>query len=1069
MALRVVWTGYGIDAARALAGAVREAKAGEPLAPVTVVVPSNHVGVASRRLLASGSLGSVAGAGVGLAAVTFVTPYRLAELLAASTLAGEGKRPVSTPVLAAATRAELARQAGLFDPVREHPATEAALVSTYRELRDLSPAALDALAATSARAKEVVRLHRAVRARLASSWSDEEDLLAVATSLATSLAASGAAADLGALVVHLPQRLSQHSARLLAALAEHLPTTVIAGLTGVAAADAEVLGSLSRLGSGATGIDTSGSAGIGHATPVDVARTAIVTTSDADEEVRAAVRAVVDAVRAGTRLDRIAVLHASAEPYARLAHEQLHAAGIDTNGAAVVPLAARMAGRTLLELLALPDNSYRRQDVFALLAAGPVLRDGRWAPVAAWERLSRDAAIVAGRDDWDTHLAHEADERIRRAEERAQDPDATDASVERLRHDARRAQDLRRFVLRIIDDLSTAAAAPRRWSDHAAWAQRWLDDLLGPVSRHADWPPDERKAAERVELAVQRLGALDAVEGPVSLDVFARTLTVELEADLGRVGRFGDGVLVGSVEMGIGLDLHLVVVLGLAEGSFPATVHDDSLLPDRERAACHGELPLRADRVERQHRHLLGALAGAQRQVLCAPRGDLRRSVERVASRWVLDLATALASSSERWWTTDLHSATEPWARHVASFDAGLRAMAVPSTDQEHRLQALLAAGGSLAATDDHLTAAGAELIVSRRSTAFTRFDGNLAGFTVPSPVAHVTSPTRLERWASCPHAHFVLDILKVSPIENPEDNLAITALDKGTLVHEILEAFIAEVLERPADEQSGPFDPWTADDRARLQAIGQARCDAAEERGITGRPLFWRRDRRRILADLHLFLDADERHRAARQTVPVAVELGFGFDGLDAVSVPLPDGRTLRVRGRADRLDRAVDGTLHVIDYKTGSYGDSYKGLCEANPVAGGTKLQLPLYGLAGRLAEASPDAPVRAEYWFATSKGSFTRVGYDVTDEVLAVTSATLGTIVEGVEAGVFPPHPDGTGTFFYIACEVCDPDGLGTVELRSHWEAKRGDPALAAYVSLAEPDPAGPEIELTGTGAA
>src|SRR3546814_3297558 len=98
----------------------------------------------------------------------------------------------------------------------------------------------------------------------------------------------------------------------------------------------------------------------GDSTPVSAERTTILTASDADEEVRAAVRAVVDEVRAGTRLDRIAILHASPEPYARLAHEQLHAAGIATNGAAVVPLAARVAGRTMLDLLRLPESRFRQ-------------------------------------------------------------------------------------------------------------------------------------------------------------------------------------------------------------------------------------------------------------------------------------------------------------------------------------------------------------------------------------------------------------------------------------------------------------------------------------------------------------------------------------------------------------------------------------------------------------------------------------------------------------------------------------------------------------------------------------
>ena len=92
----------------------------------------------------------------------------------------------------------------------------------------------------------------------------------------------------------------------------------------------------------------------------------------------------------------------------------------------------------------------------------------------------------------------------------------------------------------------------------------------------------------------------------------------------------GEGVLVGPVSMGVGLDLDLVVVLGLAEGVFPAAPRDDSLLPDRERAVAAGELVLRSSFIERRHRELLAALAGASRHLLCVPRGDLRGSKERV-------------------------------------------------------------------------------------------------------------------------------------------------------------------------------------------------------------------------------------------------------------------------------------------------------------------------------------------------------------------------------------------------------------------------------------------------------
>ena len=61
--LEVVTTPYGRPALEALRDAVAKAKAGDPLAPVTVVVPANHVGVTARRLLAGGALGGLAPGG----------------------------------------------------------------------------------------------------------------------------------------------------------------------------------------------------------------------------------------------------------------------------------------------------------------------------------------------------------------------------------------------------------------------------------------------------------------------------------------------------------------------------------------------------------------------------------------------------------------------------------------------------------------------------------------------------------------------------------------------------------------------------------------------------------------------------------------------------------------------------------------------------------------------------------------------------------------------------------------------------------------------------------------------
>src|SRR5207244_3187042 len=64
--VRVVASPYGRAAAEALRAEIARAKQASPLAPVTAVVPGNSVGVATRRLLASGELGPVSAVGAGV-------------------------------------------------------------------------------------------------------------------------------------------------------------------------------------------------------------------------------------------------------------------------------------------------------------------------------------------------------------------------------------------------------------------------------------------------------------------------------------------------------------------------------------------------------------------------------------------------------------------------------------------------------------------------------------------------------------------------------------------------------------------------------------------------------------------------------------------------------------------------------------------------------------------------------------------------------------------------------------------------------------------------------------------
>ena len=1036
---------YGPPAALALRDAVAAAKGDDPLAPVTVVVPTNYVGVAVRRQLAGGNLGPVSARGNGIAGVTFLTVYRMAELLGAPRLAESRRRPVSTPVLAAAIRAVLAHQPGRFAAVSEHPATEQALVEAYRELSRCDAAALDSLARTGPRAHDLVRICRAARSSLEHAWYDEADLMDAA--IVEIARRTPVLADLGTIVLYLPLDITGSAAAMLQEAATHSAVKVVAGVSGVARADAAVGVAVGRLGLTLTEPSTDPAHG-----------TRVVSVSDPDDEVRTVIRMVVDALRDGLSLDRMAILFGANEPYARLVHEQLTAAGIPHNGAAVRTLAESVLGRALLALLALPDRDFHRQDVMALLAAAPVRYRGRLVPAARWERISRQAGIVRGGARWIEQLERHATRLEHQLDEERAVPDR-EPRPDWFEHELESTRSLQAFVRDLQRDLGRGASQGTRWRDLVGWAQSLVHDYIArPTGREA-WPEPEQQAADKVDAALERLAGLDAVEGPPGLDVFRRTLALELDDDLGRVGRLGDGILMGHVALGLGLDLDRVFVCGLAEGTFPARVRDDSLLPDSDRRATGGALPLRAARVDVDHARLLAALASARgERVLFFPRGDLRRTTERMPSRYLLDTIEALDGT--RHYVDDLEQLRASWYAPVPSFAAGIARVDFPATEQEYRLRALLehcGAGHDVVAHDlaRHDTAfeSGLDCTVSRASARFTRFDGNLANLSVPSPAAEtaVVSPTRLETWARSPHDYFMQQILRVEIPELPEEVYELSALDRGSLVHSALDDFMREVLTRPAGAPEGDT-PWSEADRARLREMGEARCDEYEAAGLTGRRVFWRRDRQRLLADLDRFLMEDTDVRGEHGLTTIATELRFGFrdDSGPPIGIELSDGRVLRFRGAADRVDRADNGMLWVLDYKTGR---SFA-LDDHDSTSGGSRLQLPVYARAARASFGEPTTAVGAAYWFVSTKGEFRWAELELNEDVEARFDEVLRAIVDGIERGVFPCRLDAPG-WQKPWRSFEDPDARGTRDRYREWERKRVAPELAAYVALAEPE--------------
>ncbi|MDE0268491.1 MAG: PD-(D/E)XK nuclease family protein, partial [Acidimicrobiaceae bacterium] len=666
-----------------------------------------------------------------------------------------------------------------------------------------------------------------------------------------------------------------------------------------------------------------------------------VSVSDPDDEVRHAVREIISAARSGKKLGKCAIVYGSSQPYARLIGDALDVAGIKHCGADVHAADTSWLGRTVTGLLSLHGNRFSRQRVMAWLDKAhieipctdktqendanhknssphsqdvpsksfsaaepfPSTENIRWrmAPTAAWERITRTARVNTGLSDWESRLRLYIDGRRSEAE-RIIDNSISEQYLSLAQHynqQAELAEQLLALINRLYNDLHPKPL-PRTWTELAKWCQQLIRRYCDNKKRRSGWPDHEKKLADKVYEAIDRLSTLDGIDDDPSPVRFRHALEVELANSYHTRGLFGSGVLVGPPSLIFGLELDLLVVCGLAEGVFPSRHHVNALLPDMERLNTATELGLNSARNSDQHREFLSAIASSERILLLYPRGDLRRSTENSPSRWLLDIAEATNPQGIRLKGDDLASATSGWFEEIPSFVSSLRRMNFPTNEQEYDTHVLFhwyeqhKAGqhNPRSILQNHIVVRrpalkrGFELALARKSSRLTRFDGNLhtdgnlRGAELPNPVSNPISASRLEAWVRCPHAYFVRHILNVEPITDELDNYRISPLDLGSVTHEILERWMLEALE--ADDIPKPHEPWPMRWIQRLLDIAEERCDYLEKAGLNGQRIYWHSDRKRLMDDLRKFIDFDDNMRSQRKSTPIAAELGFGLPGAE-------------------------------------------------------------------------------------------------------------------------------------------------------------------------------------------
>lgn len=266
-----------------------------------------------------------------------------------------------------------------------------------------------------------------------------------------------------------------------------------------------------------------------------------------------------------------------------------------------------------------------------------------------------------------------------------------------------------------------------------------------------------------------------------------------------------------------------------------------------------------------------------------------------------------------------------------------------------------------------------------------------------------VWSASQLEEYGGCPFNFFLRRVLKIE--EGGEADEETTPLTFGGVAHEILERFYREV----KDDLPPAMDKRTAAILTAITHTVLTEREASDE--WLGDPILWRNTRADIESVVRDYLTWELEHMSDKGERPVEIELGFGFDGTDVVELTGPDRtgrlRTLRLRGRIDRVDKAVrNGELvHlVLDYKSSNV-----------PAAGGYRdgslLQAPLYvEVLNRLGFRGVEGRYRAIKKPAKpANGAVANIEQDVYAQALAHAMSIPGRTRAGFFEPVMAPSKD------------------------------------------------------------
>jgi len=555
-----------------------------------------------------------------------------------------------------------------------------------------------------------------------------------------------------------------------------------------------------------------------------------------------------------------------------------------------------------------------------------------------------------------------------------------------------------------------------------------------------------RDVKEALTGVFAQMRMLDRLELTVNWGEWADTFLNVLErTSCALTSSSYEGVQVLDAMAARGVGFRALFVIGMNEQVFPRAIQEDGFLRDRHRLILSETLGYKID--QKMHGYgeealLFELLSGSasERVSLTYQRADV--SGRPLAPSGYVD---AVVPASQSMPTNSPAALPRRWSDRV---DLPLFAPSL-LTREELTVSAVLRGQDASALLDvvgrDGLLfshGAAAQGVIEQSHALLSGYDGMLQDQTIHWRLVceRGFSPTALETYARCPFQYFAAQVLKLEPVWL-ETSMELPPPAMGQLCHEALRRCYEILIGQGWAATTHSTSAITA---AVTQAVERTCAVYAKTHG-TGYFFTWQMVQERVRQVVASVL-AFDCGAGASEFVPVACEV-------DA-SGTLPDGTegaTVPIRGRFDRIDRHQrSGALRVIDYKYRAHDRmdaKDRNLLQAAVRA--QRLQPALYTVM-TLAQSSGGAghtfPEQVDFLYllpqgepAVERASFEASAWQGPSGPLL--SRAIQTLLDGIRNGRHFIVPDATH------CSHC---AFSTLCRRTHqptwWRAYRAAPAKA-----------------------